>query len=205
MEKVDRRIQRTKAKIKEVFIALLQEMPFEKVTVRMITERANINRGTFYLHYLDKFDLLEQLEQEILCTIEAVMKEMQFDERDTLQEVKDKRFPFMVRILEFFQEEQAFLNVVLSEHGDPIFNEKIRQVFVYNVENMLVGQLRAQQLNYPIELLVTYISYANLGILIHWLQQDEKQSAQELSIMLLDLMVKGPVEASGLARCFKEA
>lgn len=56
--KTDRRIVRTKKDIKETFISLLEEKGFEKISVSDLTEHANINRGTFYLHYQDKYDLL---------------------------------------------------------------------------------------------------------------------------------------------------
>jgi len=52
----DRRIARTKAAIREALVALIEEKGFDALTVKDIATRANINRGTFYLHYKDKFD-----------------------------------------------------------------------------------------------------------------------------------------------------
>ena len=59
-ETEDLRVQRTRRLIQEAFIALTVEKGFAAVTVRDITERAIINRSTFYRHYLDKYDLLDQ-------------------------------------------------------------------------------------------------------------------------------------------------
>ncbi|MGL3600309.1 TetR/AcrR family transcriptional regulator, partial [Veillonella sp. ZSJB6] len=56
----DLRITRTKQLIKSAFLELIDEHGFEAVTVKAITERAGINRGTFYSHYVDKFDLMEK-------------------------------------------------------------------------------------------------------------------------------------------------
>ncbi len=49
-----------------VSIALMEESGIEKVSVQSLTSRAGISRGTFYLHYRDKYDLLEQAERELL-------------------------------------------------------------------------------------------------------------------------------------------
>lgn len=58
--------EKTKENIQKSFLQLLKEQPFMKVSVRDITAFAKINRGTFYLHYEDKFDLLHQIEDNLL-------------------------------------------------------------------------------------------------------------------------------------------
>jgi AcrR family transcriptional regulator len=59
-EKLDPRIKRTRSLIQQAFSELLAEKGFASVTVQDITERAEINRATFYAHYPDKFALLEE-------------------------------------------------------------------------------------------------------------------------------------------------
>ena len=56
-EKEDLRVIKTKNNIERTFLDLLKEKSFEKVTVRLILEKALISKGTFYSHYLDKYDL----------------------------------------------------------------------------------------------------------------------------------------------------
>ena len=58
MKLEDRRVRRTKQLIKQSLIELMHEKPFKDITVKDITERADLNRGTFYLHYVDIYDLL---------------------------------------------------------------------------------------------------------------------------------------------------
>ena len=65
-KKLDRRRRYTLAVIREAFFALLAEVGFAKMTVADICRRADINRGTFYLHYEDKFALLDALIDEAL-------------------------------------------------------------------------------------------------------------------------------------------
>lgn len=66
VEKLDRRIRRTKAVLRKTLTELLADKALKDITVSELTETADINRGTFYLHYRDIYDLFEQIEQEIL-------------------------------------------------------------------------------------------------------------------------------------------
>jgi AcrR family transcriptional regulator len=61
----DLRIRRTKKLLQEAMIALTVEKGFSNISVRDITERAMVNRSTFYRHYLDKYDLLDQYLNEV--------------------------------------------------------------------------------------------------------------------------------------------
>lgn len=57
----DRRIVKSQNAIKSAFLLMLLEDGFDKITVKSITERADISRKTFYLHYVDKYDLLDSI------------------------------------------------------------------------------------------------------------------------------------------------
>jgi len=79
-KKLDRRTLYTQGVIKEAFVQLLQEMPFEKITVTAICKLAEINRGTFYIHFYDPYDLLKRLEEECRETMLVALKNIDFDD-----------------------------------------------------------------------------------------------------------------------------
>ena len=62
----DLRVRKTKEAIRRTFEDMICEMDYEKITVKELTDRAMINRKTFYLHYETLDDLLEELQQEIV-------------------------------------------------------------------------------------------------------------------------------------------
>ncbi|MDQ7862165.1 TetR/AcrR family transcriptional regulator [Peribacillus frigoritolerans] len=64
-------VQKTKKQIQLHFIALIEAEGFSHVSVKKIAERANINRGTFYLHYSDKYELMDHLQQELLHELQT--------------------------------------------------------------------------------------------------------------------------------------
>lgn len=79
--KTDRRIAKTQNAIQSAFLEMLLKEGFDGITVKDITERANISRKTFYLHYMDKFDLLNAIVIQHLGELEAICelkKEMDF-------------------------------------------------------------------------------------------------------------------------------
>ena len=66
---MDLRQQRTKRSIINAFLAMRSERPIEKITVRELSERAEIHKATFYLHYHDIYELSEYLEEEVIGDI----------------------------------------------------------------------------------------------------------------------------------------
>lgn len=63
--KEDLRVQRTKEAIRDAFTDMICEMDFERISIKELTERARINRKTFYLHYNSLDDLLRELQNEL--------------------------------------------------------------------------------------------------------------------------------------------
>ncbi|MDL2218287.1 TetR/AcrR family transcriptional regulator [Christensenellaceae bacterium OttesenSCG-928-M15] len=66
---MDRRKQKSRKIIMEAFIDLLNEKDIEKISLIEIANRANVNRGTIYLNFIDKYDLLDQCIDENLSEV----------------------------------------------------------------------------------------------------------------------------------------
>jgi AcrR family transcriptional regulator len=60
----DRRVKYTKMVLKDSLIKLMQEKPISRITIKAICEDADVNRATYYSHYKDQFDQLNQIEAE---------------------------------------------------------------------------------------------------------------------------------------------
>lgn len=68
---MDLRIQKTKNSIFSAFIELRAAKPLEKITIRELTQKANISKQTFYLHFKDIYDLSEYLENDAITSLVA--------------------------------------------------------------------------------------------------------------------------------------
>jgi AcrR family transcriptional regulator len=196
-EHIDRRIVRTKEAIRETLIELIKEKGFDAITVQDISTRANINRGTFYLHYRDKYDLLEQIENEIIRDYMAILSSQLPDAQD----VKDleEPLPFVVAVFEYLYDRADLMRVLLGFTGDIAFQVKIKKALEENIFKIgLFASIKKENLRVPFEYLVAYLASANLGVIQTWLQKGCQESPKEMAHILFRLTLSGPIYASGV-------
>lgn len=108
----DRRIRKTRAALKRSLTTLLREKNVRDISVKELTELADVNRGTFYLHYKDVFDLLEQSELDLLDELEEV-----FD-RTPGKTFGKEPIKLFENVYDLCKENADFVRVLLSENGD---------------------------------------------------------------------------------------
>ncbi len=70
--KESRRVKMTKNLLKASLAELLESDPIAKVTIKKICENADVNRSTFYTYYHDQFDLLDEIENEVISTVPSI-------------------------------------------------------------------------------------------------------------------------------------
>ena len=194
--KTDRRIIRTRRMIRDALTELMEEKGFEGVTVRDLTEKANINRGTFYLHYRDKYDLMEQSEGELLTEIEAMVKE--FNKVTNPQKAltlihQQEPYPFLLKLLEYIRENADFMKVILGSKGDPAFQVKMKELVQVYLLEKVTNHLTSSDMLVPLGYLSAFITSAYLGVIQQWLENGMEQSPKEIGLILMRMMVMGPV------------
>ena len=74
-KKTDARVRRTRDALGDALVALMQEKPFETITVQDVLDRANVSRSTFYTHYSDKDDLLMSDAEEFFEAISTALSQ----------------------------------------------------------------------------------------------------------------------------------
>lgn len=195
----DKRVIRTKRMIRDTLTELMEEKGFEAITVRDLTEKANINRGTFYLHYRDKYDLLEQSEEEILKGIEAILHDI--NPKDAVTYIsQDQPFPIIHKLFEYFQENSSFMKVILGPNGDASFQEKLKDFIKKTFLQKISLQINQEDMLVPVEVLIAYVSAAHLGVIQHWLESGMERSPGEITLILSKLTMLGPGYVAGLSK-----
>ena len=63
----------TEMKIQQAFMTLMHQEGFSKLSVQQLAKLAGISRGTFYLHYFDKYDLLAHYEDEMIGHVKSIL------------------------------------------------------------------------------------------------------------------------------------
>lgn len=196
---VDRRIKRTKRMIKEALAELIEEKGFDTISVRDITTNADINRGTFYLHYRDKFDLLEQYENEILQEIEEIAKEVNLEELRSFSE-KQKPLAYTVKLLEYIKDNAPFMKAILGPNGNGTFQIKLKEYIKINIGKVFLKEAKVGDMKVPVDYLISYVVSAQLGVIQEWLKNGLNESPEEISLYISTISLMGPFQAGGFRK-----
>ena len=196
----DRRTIRTKKMIRSALAELIEEKGFINISVTDLTQRADINRGTFYLHYVDKYDLLEKTEDEIIKEIEKETRHLDSVNMMNI-DTTNEPLPFMVKLFEYFRENSAIIKSVLGFKGDPTFDGKIKKFIETNLfEKQKSKSFNVDQAVISEEYFIPYILSADLGVIQHWLEKGMKESPEEMALMLARMSLLGPLRALGMCK-----
>ncbi len=186
----DLRVRRTRKLLQQAFLELTVEKGFAALTVRDITERAMVNRSTFYRHYLDKYDLLEQYMNEIYELIED-----QAGTAERLEPASHKASSGPLNLLKHIQQFADFYRVMLGPQGDPHFAQRFRQNTEKRFRSLFAQALTEPEPDAPpIDLKLSCIAYAGVGATIWWLEQEQPWPPEQLAIWLgqLSSAIAGP-------------
>ncbi len=197
-DKIDRRQARTKQLLHQALMSLIEEKGMDGVTVTDIANRADVNRGTFYLHYRDVPDMLEQIKEEVFGDIKNFI--LQMDPSEVSQYAyKDEPYPKLVAIFEGVARHADFLKVMLGPTGDLSYALKLRKFIASHIFNKLTYlQPQEDKMLIPRDYLITYMSSANFGVLMHWLESGMNQTPRQMGLIMTQIISHGPLIASGL-------
>ncbi|MGR5995200.1 TetR/AcrR family transcriptional regulator [Bacillus cereus] len=120
--------KKTKQLIQITFIQILEKKSFESITIGDIARQAKINRGTFYVHFQDKFELLEHIERRLFADLGNHIDELQSSYSST--PMFEKRQEHLATALfSFIEMHSPILKVFLSDHGRAGFHIRFRDTF----------------------------------------------------------------------------
>ena len=91
------------------------------ITVREIADMADINRGTFYLHYKDVFDLMEQIENELLKELEDMLNHHQ-------AQVCYRPSLIFAELYPLVQDNADIVSILIGENGDLNFVNRLKHI-----------------------------------------------------------------------------
>lgn len=175
----------TKKIIKEAFTKLLKEKGFNNITVSDITNEAKINRGTFYLHYTDKFDLLEKLEND---SIED-LKELLFN-KDTHDASNPKElFPYgvILNALNYAKDNFDFVSAISSENGDPSFNDKFKTEMIKLVKLRMKNtyKIKPSDFNISNDYIYEILASTPIVIILMWIKKGCIESPKKIANLIM--------------------
>lgn len=168
VNKTDPRVVKTRNSLRKALVYLMRREKIEDISVQKITETANITRGTFYLHYKDKQDFIQSAMKEVLDDFFGLV----------MVDIDDRRLT-KKRMVQVFSLQKAFQYIETNaDVFDVLLNSENNNGFYEQFYNRLANYLSKygnvvndqKQLKVPLNLQISFIDSALLGLISHWLQ-----------------------------------
>ena len=171
MEKMDRRVRKTRA-------LLLQDI--QDISVKELTELVDINRGTFYLHYDDIYDMLHKVEDEMFREFNEIM------EQEPLGTPTSSSDGLLLEFFRFLDRHRDLARVMIGPHGDLTFVNRLKD----QIKKRTLRFLESAQSDANYEYLCSFIITGCVGVVETWLKEVTPQSPEEMAGILGTMLMR---------------
>lgn len=185
----DRRVRKTKKALRQGLVSLLSRKNLKDISVRELTDEADLHRGTFYVHYRDIYDLYDRTWREMLEEVKTIFLQ------HPPEELRASPGPLFQAIMEYAWENRDLCQMFFGPHGD--------QALVRELENVV--EEKCVQ-DWPVlfphrdtpdsEYLRIFMVDGCMGVVRRWVAQGMAKSPQEMA-QLLDVLIKGVLGTVG--------
>ena len=181
---VDCRVRKTKRQLRLALMQLMSEKNVKDISVRELAAIADINRGTFYIHYKDVYDLLSQLEEEMAQGLIKVCR------AHHAEESSGSTFPYMNDLYRFIKENADLCRVLLGANGDKAYTDRICQILrdehLYDfVRYFYPGD--ESLMNY----FCSFIISGNLSLALRWINTGMQETPEEMAVLAGEIIMHG--------------
>ena len=189
-KKEDRRVRRTKKILTQALMQLMQEKQVKEITVRELTDLADMNRGTFYLYYRDIYDMLEKLQDSLFEALDNIAALHETDA--ARQETK----PILLDVFRFVEENQEIVRVLLSPHGDMKFLHRLYEVIREKCLDVFPCTSAAEMKNVAdFDYRFSFVIYGAAGLIRAWVNRNCEESAVQMAELADALIRRGSLPA----------
>ena len=176
-QKEDRRVRKTKKALRECLAMLLAEKSIQSITVRELTDKADIHRSTFYANFADIYDLYNHIEETLLSDLSDI-----FASAHTSDAVE-----CVVLLLQYLSDNREMSRLVLGSNASDSFFNKISALFN---DSCISYWQKAYGLVSPSDVLEVYAHFlfsGYLGVIRQWVISDFARTKDELVAIISDV------------------
>ena len=180
MEKMDRRVRKTRALLLQGLVKMMETHDIQDISVKELTELVDINRGTFYLHYDDIYDMLHKVEDEMFREFNEIMEQ---------EPPGNPALSSAGPLLEFFrflERNRALAKVMIGPHGDLAFVNRLKD----QIKKRTLRFLESAQSDANYEYLCSFIITGCVGVVETWLKAPAPQSPEEMAEILGAMLLR---------------
>ena len=187
--KEDRRVRRTKRLLTQALVQLMQEKTVKDITVKELTELADMNRGTFYLYYKDIHDMLRQVEDNLFSLLEGLLDKHKDDgaQTDITSILED--------IFTFASENADLCRVLLSRNGDITFLMRMNQLLKEKCK-IYWDAVNADHDDDEYDYCFNFCVCGCAGLLFAWLGKNCAEAPAQMARIASDMLIRGSLSSA---------
>ena len=180
----DSRVKRTKKLIKKGLAELSKTKSITKITVKELTDYIEINRGTFYLHYKDIYELVEAIENELYNEINARISLL------TPDELLKRPVEICENVCDHLRDNMETYAMLMGEHGDAQFTHKIGELMNEKIYRLFKG-IFPNMNDTKYDFAYNYGKFGLIGLTDCWCTKHPEWTSRQVAEMWLNLTVTG--------------
>lgn len=189
-----RRKEQTRKKLIDAAISLILENGYDAVTIDQIVERADVGKGTFYLHFKDKENLVWDVIHEGL---EQIQKDA--DRRYRSAGREDIPYPGFVVSFEYAAQNRDLFNIMLGSQGHSVFTQRVKKFLIDETMREIQANFAFAEINLPPEFIAHYVAGALIQVQSWWLETPNTYTPVQMAQMFYQMMFLKPPPSESIS------
>lgn len=192
MKKENRSVVKTKKRLKHGLIKLLKEKPASEIKVKELCDLVDVNRGTFYYHYADIFDMIIKVQEEFFEEFNLIINDM-----SPSNGVKVEANSIIEKVFDFFDKNAEISAVFIGPNGDKSFLDRLK-VLVDEKCSDIWNEAGSHMEESEYELFNSFIINGYIGLLETWLKTGRNQSPKYMANFVAKIILPAAVHTLAL-------
>ena len=175
---------RSRKLIKQAYVELIKEKDIDKVTIKDVVTKADINRGTFYAHYTSVHAVSEQIGNEIVSALFEFLDEFKYTR------IIENPLPFLMKIARFLEKDFEFYRLLINSQRSAALLNKLKTLFV---DKILSDEKKMSAIKNKDQFMVCVDLFASgfVGLYQDWFNHKIKMSLDDLTLSFSEIMKNG--------------
>ncbi|WP_414044382.1 TetR/AcrR family transcriptional regulator [Macrococcus animalis] len=175
----------TRNNIENSFIELLKMKSFGKITIMDISKKAQVNRSTFYHHYLDKYDLCEKMIKNMMLQLEILLNKI--DAQNIINQMEDNfSVIYCITIFHFIEERKETFKLLMLSDLPFNFEKHLKQLLIKQFKNNSLSVFRDSKI--PDNYIANFAASALLGLIEEWMHQNFRDESETVANYFFDIV-----------------
>lgn len=181
----DRRVRKTKKALREGLAILMAEKNIRNISVQELSDLADLNRATFYLHYKDIFDLQQQIENEVVEEINEILEQYM----PIMNE--DEPHHLFAALLTYIRENANLCKMLLGKNNSRTFLDKLCTIVEEKCLHKWLDNFRVRSDSEELAYFSSYTVYGYVAVIARWVESGMQTSPQKMAELMADMGMYG--------------